>query len=304
MTRASRRQLVLGGLAACLVPRLAWGEEAPFEIVDLPLDADRRFGRSCRLALPRGGGDSPLPVLVLLHGLGETKSERLGVDAWLTPYGAARAWQRLCRPPFVREKENHLSEAELAAFNRSLAAEPFAGTVLVCPFMPNPHRFAGGASSMLDRYTQFLVEQLLPAVRARVPRASAERAATGIAGVSLGGYAALEVVLRAPRAFATVGTVQGAYRAAKAIEYARRIAELREPALSGVYVATSTADPYRAANERLAERLAASGVATRLSVRRGPHSQGFLREIGTPELLLWQDRALRGRIETGEVRAS
>jgi hypothetical protein len=67
-------------------------------------------------------------------------------------------------------------------------------------------------------------------------------------------------------------------------------------------VATSSFDPYRAANERLGRKLAELGLSARLSVRRGAHSQGFLREIGTLELLVWHDRALRGNVATGETR--
>jgi enterochelin esterase-like enzyme len=175
--------------------------------------------------------------------------------------------------------------------------------VLVCPYMPNPHAFPGGSGAMFARYVQWLRDAVLPAVRERVPGAVRSREGTGMAGVSLGGYAALELASRAPETFSTVATVQGAFSAASAPNYARRLAELESPALRGVYVSTSWYDPYRVANERLYEALVQRGVPSRFSLRRGPHSQGWLREIGTAELLLWQDRALRTKLETGAIRA-
>jgi pimeloyl-ACP methyl ester carboxylesterase len=302
-----RRRSVLALLGAASFARAAFGtaplrEGAAFDVVDVALDADRRFGKRCRLLVPRGDSRTPLPVLVLLHGLGETKHERLGLDAWPTAYGASRAIERLFAPPIAREREKLLSDVELEELNGALAAAPFSGLVLACPFMPNPWAFRGGPNVMFPRYARFLEQSVLPAVRERVKNADATRAGTGLAGVSLGGYAAVEVGLRAPALFATVGTVQGAYGPAQASEYARRLAELGPAAPRGAYVATSSFDPYRAANERLGRKLAEHGLPARLSVRRGAHSQGFLREIGTLELLVWHDRALRGNIATGETR--
>jgi enterochelin esterase-like enzyme len=145
---------------------------------------------------------------------------------------------------------------------------------------------------------------MLPAVRERVSAASREPAHTGIAGVSLGGAVALEVFVRKPRLFATLGTVQGAYGVNLGALFARRIVEAESVPGRAVYVSTSHGDPYRAANERLARELEQRGMPTRLSVRKGPHSQAWLIEIGSLELLLWHDRALRGEVETGRVGAS
>lgn len=297
----NRRALLLSMLSTAASVRVASAEKRGLELVDLEVDSDKRLARRCRVIVAAGSSDGPLPLLVLLHGLGETKSERLGVEAWLNPYGLASAWERLREGQVRREKEKLLSDVEADALNQSLLSRPFSGMVLVCPFMPNPYGFPGGSRVMLDRYASWLTDGVLPLVRDRIPRASRSREATGIAGVSLGGFAALELGLRAPRTFATVGTVQGAYRIGLAPEYSRRLSELG-PTLRGVYVATSSFDPYRAANERLHRELRERAVTARLSVRRGPHSQGWLREIGTLETLLWHDRALRGDLETGEVR--
>jgi predicted esterase len=244
-----------------------------------------------------------LPVLVLLHGLGETRDERAGRFAWLEPYGLARAWERLITPPVAREREAYVPDAELETLNRSLARDPFRGLVVVCPYMTNP--YAGGdPAARLERYTETLVRDVLPAVYERVPAASKAPRATGVAGVSLGGAVAIEVYLRRPAQFGTLGTVQGAYGAGLGVVLGRRIAQAEGVPGRSVYVSTSDGDPYCTANERLARELETQSVPVRYSRRKGPHSQGWLIEIGSLELLAWHDRALRGDVETGRVRSS
>jgi predicted esterase len=292
------RRAVLAGLPAAVV------DDRGFDVEEIPVALGRGLGKSVLVAVPRGSAAAgSLPLLVLLHGLGETHDERAGLFAWIGPYGLSRAWERLQHPPVTRERESYLAQAELDALNQSLAARPFEGSIVVCPYMPNP--YSGGASgNRLERYAKALEQEILPAVRERVSAASREPAHTGIAGVSLGGAVALEVFVRKPRLFATLGTVQGAYGVNLGALFARRIVEAEPVPGRAVYVSTSHADPYRAANERLARELEQRGMPTRLSVRKGPHSQAWLIEIGSLELLLWHDRALRGAVETGRVGAS
>jgi predicted esterase len=295
--RVSRRAVLTGLPAAVALER-------GFDIEEIAVPGGRGLGKSVLVAMPRGpSADGSLPVLVLLHGLGETRDERAGLFAWVGPYGLSRAWERLQHPPLVRERESYLAEPELDALNQSLSARPFQGPVVVCPFMPNPYA-GGGSGNRLERYAKALEQEMLPAVRERVSAASREPAHTGIAGVSLGGAVALEVFVRKPRLFATLGTVQGAYGVNLGALFARRIVEAESVPGRAVYVSTSHGDPYRAANERLARELEQRGMPTRLSVRKGPHSQAWLIEIGSLELLLWHDRALRGEVETGRVGAS
>lgn len=289
-------------LLAGVAPSLAHGTESSFETLDLELDQDRRLASRCRVVIPKGSFDEPVPLLVLLPGLGETKNEAGALDAWLSLYGAREAWQRLRARRVLRDGQTALSDGEALALKRSLSKRPFTGMVLVCPFMPNPHAFPGGARKMFSRYALWLEQALLPEVRRLVPGVGHSREAAGIAGVSLGGFAAVELGLRARASFGTIGTVQGAFGVERVPGIARRIIEREARSLRGVYVATSTLDPYRAANQRLYRELSAHGMPVHLSVRTGPHSQKWLREIGTLEMLLWHDRALRGEIEQGEVR--
>lgn len=249
----------------------------PYQMVEITAPTAQR-PRPALVLVPRD--EAPAggwPLLVLLHGLGETRSPRAGVRAWLEPYGLGKAWRELSRP---------------------LSARPFAGMVIVCPFLPNPYA-SGRASSALDEYADWTEKSLLPSVRARVPSATTSAQSTAIAGVSLGGYAALEVFLRRPAPFSSVGTVQGAFGRELAARYARELASFPAAQRPSVYVATSTDDPYRDANLSLGKALLQEKLRTRVTVRPGPHSQGWLRSVGSRELLLFFDRALRGHAETG-----
>lgn len=293
--------LSAGSIAAGTLP--AWADVASpkkeprftskeLEAHDLQVPGRRSLARRALVLAPRHlKADTRLRALVLLHGLGETGNEELGIRAWAELYGSIAAYERLRHPPIARtlSRVRYVSDERLEELNRSLDERPFEGLMLICPVTPNPRK-PGPAARTLDDYTQWLFDSLLPAVRERV----APFSTLGIDGCSLGGYAALEVFLRRPAAFATLGSVQGAFGAAQAERYAKRIAA----ALDGkrpvpIHLETSSEDPYRKANELLARRLEAAGVPATLRVPAGPHNQPWLREIGTLEMLLWHDRNLR-----------
>lgn len=293
------RRALLSGLPAAAVPR---EPTTGFDVLELPLGNSKLLGNSLLVITPRRrAAQGSLPVVVLLHGLGETHEQRAGLFAWLGPYGLGRAWERLEHPPLEREREAFVSAPEYAELNRSLADQPFQGLVAVCPFMPNPYA-SRDSSTRLELYARALVEEVLPGVRARVPAAAKDAARTCIAGVSLGGAVAIEVLVRQAAAFGALASVQGAYGTRLAPVLARRIAEAGAP--RAAYVASSSGDPYRAANVELAKQLEKQNIPTQRSLRTGPHSQGWLVEIGSLELLLWCDRALRGQSATTDRGAS
>ncbi|NLE86592.1 MAG: hypothetical protein GX607_09360 [Myxococcales bacterium] len=299
--------LSAGSLAAAALPAwpmTAWADAAApkkpadrfaseeLEAHDLQVPGRASLARRALVLAPRHlkAGTRPR-ALVLLHGLGETGNEALGIRAWAELYGLISAYERLRRPPLERilPRARYATDERLEELNRSLAARPFEGLLLICPVTPNPYK-PGPAARTLDAYTEWLFDSLLPTVRERVGPFSA----LGIDGCSLGGYAALEVFLRRPTAFATLGSVQGAFGEPRAERYATLLAE----ALEGkkpvpIHIETSSEDPYRKANELLARRLKDRGVEATLRVPPGPHNQPWLREIGTLEMLLWHDRHLR-----------
>lgn len=299
--RMDRRSLLKFG-AACAwlgLPARALAEAARSGALvshDLLLEGDKKLARRCLLLVPRDVTPATrLPLLVLCHGLGETGDELAGIHAWSRPYGLVRAYDRLRSSPLQRApgEAKYLSDERMAELNAELSARPLQGLAIACPFTPNPHKLLPSAMT-LDRYAAWLEQSLLPVVRAKAN--IADRAeSTGISGVSLGGYVALEVFSRKPQLFGTFGCVQGAFGAgAASTAQADRLA--RAVAAAGprrAQIVTSSADPYRRANEELSQKLLERGVSNTLLVTPGPHSQAWLRESGSLEVVLWHDRALR-----------
>lgn len=273
--------------------RAATPESSQLEQHDLILDGDRRVARRSLLLVPKHAKPkATLPVLVLLHGLGEAGNEMLGIHAWGELYGLVAAYERLRQPPVQRTlpKQRFLTDAHREWLNASLSKRPFEGLVLVCPVTPNPHRLEGART--LDQFADWIADTLLPAVRKKTTLAGH---VVGLDGCSMGGYVGWEVFLRKPELFSSVGAVQGAYGVAGAHHYAERIAHaIAKAGPRPLHVETSTGDPFRKANQALSAKLHAMSVPNELSVLPGPHNQPWLREIGTLEMLLWHSRMLNG----------
>ncbi|HYP78369.1 MAG TPA: alpha/beta hydrolase-fold protein [Polyangiaceae bacterium] len=270
---------------------------------EITLATPGRFGQKCLLLRPARVSESEaLPLLVLFHGLGETGSEALGIRAWYDRYGLPEAYARLSSPPIERTlpAERYLSDERLLELNRELSARPFPDLALVCPFTPNVFKQHPSAP-FLDRYAEYIEQSLLPAVRAATPILASEECC-GVAGVSLGGYVALEVFLRKSALFSALSCVQPAISAAAVETYATRLASWTSNRQSGglgprIQLVSSSYDPFRAATQRLAKRLTALGSNGTSMFPAGPHDQRFLREVGTLEMLLFQARALHGSVE-------
>ena len=228
------------------------------------------------------------PLLVLLHGLAETADARVGAYAWVERYGLVGAYERLRRPPLRNVgRRVDWSDTALAAANRALAARPFRGLVIACPFVP---RDAGGPS--LAAFARWVARDLVPRVRSL---AMVDAGATSIDGCSFGGYIALETFLRYPDVFAAWGGVQSAIGRDRAAGYAARLEAVVKSAGAPrpLHVETSTADAFREGNEALAAELARRGVPHDLTLLPGPHDQPWLRESGTAAMLLWHDALTR-----------
>jgi acetyl esterase/lipase len=293
----SRRQCL--ALAAFLATRAAGAETSQLSVTELPLTGAGvgKFGKKCLLLRPaRVPEDTPLPLLLLFHGLGETESEALGIHAWRDRYGLPEAYARLVTPPVVRTLPNkrYLSDARLEEINRDLAQAPLPDLNIVCPFTPNPFK-QNPSAPLLDQFAEYVASAVLPAARTAAATL-ADAAHTGVDGVSLGGYVSLEVFLRKPQLFGAVGTMQGAFGKSPAEVYARRIADaVTRSGPLRVHVTTTTFDPFREASQLLAQRLNERGVNATLTLAEGPHDQTFLREAGSLEMLLFQARALGGQ---------
>ncbi len=239
--------------------------------------------------------DSRFPVLVAFHGREQTiRASHWGARAWLDDYRLGRAMERLARPPLEpADFESLVAEERLAQLNRALQAQPYAGLIVVCPYLPDvlagPDAFREGRA-----LADFVVDRLLPRVRARTP-ALAEPAATGVDGVSLGGRAALLVGLSRPQAFGSVGSLQAALGAAEVERFAELgAAALRQNPALQLRLVTSREDAFVAPHQALSAALLARGAPHALLLARGAHGPAFTRGPGALEMLLFHGRVLHG----------
>ena len=248
------------------------------------------------LSIPSSADASArFPVLIALHGRGESlKGSRRGARGWIDDYDLGRALGRLAAPPLRRgDFQGYVSRERLRRLNRSLAAQPYAGLIVVCPYLPDVLR-RENAFKEAERLASFIVDVLLPRVYEKTP-AIGTPASTGIDGVSLGGRASLIVGFTRPRAFGAVGALQAAIDASEIERFAalgeRALSE--NPALS-LRLLTSDKDHFLRVNERLSATLRERGVQHGYSRVQGTHGYRFNRGPGGIEMLLFHDRALRG----------
>lgn len=276
-------------------PRATGIPDSPdLDVFDLQVAGDRDLGRRFLMCLPKHlRPGEKVPLLVLLHGLGETGDQRLGAYAWVERYGLLSAYERLRRAPIQRTgKRREWTDARLAEVNASLAKQPFSGMCLVCPYTPNVNKLPNPPGS-LEAYAKWLTEVVIPRVRSDAP-VHPDPARTAIDGCSLGGHVALEVFVRRPDAFGAFGGVQSAFSEFRAPGYADRLSSALSRAARPLHLLTSEGDPFLPGNRKLAAELTKRSVACDLRVIPGPHDQPWLREAGTIEMLLWHDRRKKG----------
>ncbi len=234
-----------------------------------------------------------LPVLVALHGLGETIDPVIGARAWPKSYALDVAYDRLLDPPLHPEDLQGLVTSErLTEINESLADRELGGVIVACPYLPKD---IGGAMP-IELYAKWLGERLLPRVRSELPALDTARA-TGIDGVSLGGWSAIRIGMARPDLFGVVGALQPAIIDSPMIDWA---VQLLQQGLRGrpFRFVTSTEDLYRLTLTELDKRLTAKGIAHEFALTPGPHDYPWNKGPGSIEMLLWHDRTL-ARVEKG-----
>lgn len=257
------RRAVLAGAAGIAITRRARADVDPawrptsLDVREVKVEGaqSRRFVLGVPNHLAAG---ERVPLLVLLHGLGETGDERMGAWAWFERYGLGTSYDRL------------------------RASGAMRGLVLACPYMPNlpiadPRTF--------DAYARWLVETVIPRARQEAPAIDGA-SSTYLAGCSLGGHFSIEFLLRRPEAFGAWGGVQTAVSEAAGRRYGEKLAQ---SGMRDFLVETSTGDPFRAGNEALSRALDASGVRHTFIELPGPHDQRWLRSSGTERMLAWFD---------------
>jgi pimeloyl-ACP methyl ester carboxylesterase len=293
-----KRRALLASSVLSLIPGRLLGAPKPLEsaelsLIELSLPGDAAFGRAL-LAVPRALPKDPA-LLVLLHGLGETNDQDVGARAFAERYGLLSAVERLTHPPLLRTepRQDFFGEGRLAEHNARLAERPYPPPVMVCPFTPNPYK--PGGNEVLTRFMRFVNGDLRAAVEHRVG-ATFPASRTMLAGVSMGGFLAIEIFLQRPELFCGLGVVQAAFGPNQAVRYAAGVSKASERlGRKRVEILTSSLDPYRRSNELFQRHLLERKQASRLRVSPGPHDQRWLKESGVIEMLLAADDVLSER---------
>jgi len=295
-----RRELVLGAATAFACSR---GERTADGGLPLPVSTQVRilewdlgaqpWGRArAAVVVPSwGGADTRFPVLLALHGRGESvKTPSEGALGWPRDYAMVRAYDRLRSPPLREgDYEGIVEPSRMADANASLAQRPFGGLVVACPWLPDVRPATTGD---IGEYARFLINVLLPRVRSETPALSSPES-TGLDGVSLGGAVALRVGLTSPATFGAVGGIQPALSEGQNAEWTA-LAQGARAARPGMRLrlVTSHEDYFHDAIVGVSRAWTSAGVAHDFADVPGPHDYVFNRGPGSIELLLWHDRAL------------
>jgi enterochelin esterase-like enzyme len=141
-------------------------------------------------------------------------------------------------------------------------------------------------------YAEWVAKKLVPKVQRMFPVVSDAARIAGVDGVSLGGMVALEVGLRFPEVFASVGSMQPAIRGREA-ELAERAARAQRVAKQEIRLLSSDKDPLLETTRKFSEELRRRQVPHELKVTPGGHDYAFNQGPGAIELLHFHDRALR-----------
>ncbi|MBI5512669.1 MAG: esterase [Deltaproteobacteria bacterium] len=233
-----------------------------------------------------------LPLLVCFHGWGESlRGVQRGAFAWSRDYELGASDAELRRSPLRREAFlGFVAASRFNTLRADLARRPYQGVAVVAPFTPDVLPAEAGA--LQDAYSDWVVQVLVPRARRELP-VLATREATGVDGVSLGGFQALTLGFEHPELFGVVGALQPAVNDRVALVLGRHRASPSRPS-QRVRLVTSTRDIFRRHILALDAAMSARGIAHDLRVVEGPHDYVFNRGAGGVEMLLFHDRALRG----------
>jgi iron(III)-salmochelin esterase len=256
---------------------------------DLGTSFEAAFARRALVILPDPIPEGvKLPVLVALHGMGETLDPTTGSHGWLKSYELDIAIKNLNKPPVDADAyRGFVTQPRLDEVNAALAKQPYRGLIVACPYLPR----AINAEVPYDDYARFLGTALLPRIHKELPSMNTLKS-TGIDGVSLGGISALTMGLMRADLFGAIGALQPAiFDAAQA----DRIADDVVKKLAGrpLRITTSEGDVYKDALVAFDQKLTARKVPHDFSIYPGPHDYIWNKGPGAMEMLFWHDRILR-----------
>ncbi len=109
------------------------------------------------------------PLVIALHGYGEfLRGVDRGAWGWATDYELGASDAELRRPRLRSEAFlGFVSPARLARLRDGLAAHPYRGCVVVCPFTPDV--LGADAGSFIDTYADWIARTLVPRARRELP---------------------------------------------------------------------------------------------------------------------------------------
>jgi len=276
-----RRAYVRAHAAPSVSAPLSSDPRASLDVLDWEMNDESGEHRAVVL-IPKGvRAGTKLPVLIALHGMGETTSPKKGAYGWLESYELDRVLHRLRRPPLDADAfQGLVTETRLAEVNAELGKRPFGGLIVACPYLP--------AQPNYEAYGKWLGDKLIPKLRNETPALTN----TGIDGVSLGGITSLRVGLARPDLFQAIGALQPAVNDE---DVADALAGTIQEKLNGrpLRIVTSTEDVYRVTLESLDKKLWDRKVTHQFFVSEGPHDYVWNQGPGGIEMLLWHDRVLR-----------
>lgn len=261
--------------------------ELPFEVLDLAFPDELGGEKRCVVLVPRKRAkDEKLPLLVALHGMGETVSPRAGAYGWLESYRIDRTLDRLAHPPLEGgDFGGMITRERLDGINAWLGQHPFRGMVIACPYVPR----GMGDDVPFETYGKWLGDRLLPRLRAETPIFGSAKS-TSIDGVSMGGLTALKIGLDRPDLFGVIGALQPAIHESDP----EGLADELQKKLAGrpLRLVTSRDDFFRPAIKMLHAALDDRKVTHELFVAEGNHSYEWNKGPGGYEMLLFHDRAV------------
>lgn len=295
-----RRAMMLGmaGLVACGKSGSSGPVGPPngsWRLASFPPGVGTPEGERAMILAPWSGADPPpdkRPLLIALHGRGEAgRGLDAGAGGWPNDYLLDLMHRRLLDPPLTPvDLRGMVSTARLARLNASLAAAPYRGLAVACPYTPAlGDRSADGAQP----FARFLIDALLPKLREETG-STVPREAVGIDGVSMGGRLALLVGLTHPEVFGVVGALQPAIRVEEAAQISALAREAMTKAKVLLRLVTSEEDSFLPAVQAASDRMRADGVPHELTIVPGTHSYEFNRGPGGAEMMLWHERVQRG----------
>ncbi len=250
--------------------------------------------RAVVVLLPHGRrADQRFPLLIALHGLGEThRGSPRGAWGWAQDYLLPRADNRLRQPPLVSaDFEGFVHPTRLMTLNTGLGQTPYEGLIILLPYTIDVRRELDLARHR--QFDQWLAVDIVARARRELPVMEG-REHVGIDGISLGGLHSLWTGLGHPEVFGAVGAMQPAVRTRVSSVLARYPRRHGRPA-QRIRVSTSVDDTLRPDVELLHRTMTQRHIRHEYRMFVGPHDYPFNRGPGSIEMLLYHDRVLRGR---------